>query len=164
MVKPKSIKLNAADIARFWEKVDWRGLNECWEWAAGCNPNGYGIFQLNGSAYFAHRIAFVVANGDTELHVLHTCDNPPCCNPKHLFAGTPGDNQRDSVDKGRAADRRGEDNGRAKLTESDVREIRRLHAGGWLLREIVDEYGISKLNVSRICSGKRWKHLGGLQR
>lgn len=159
MRKPRPIKLTEADIARFWSKVDRCGPDECWEWQAVRSYQGYGWFRLNGFTYRAHRVAFAVTNGDTKLQVCHTCNNPPCCNPAHLYAGTQGDNIQQCFAEGRASDRKGEKNGCAKLTESDVCEIRALRDDGWLLRKIAEKYGVTKQQVSYICSGKCWKHL-----
>ena len=157
LVKP--IKLTEADKIRFWEKVNRRGPDDCWEWQACRTQDGYGMFRIDGSTCRAHRVAFVIVNGDAKLQVLHHCDNPPCCNPNHLYAGTNDNNVRDRDKKGRAADHRGEKHGRAKLTEDNVHEIRRLRENGWLLREIAEEYGIHLSQVFRICNGKHWKHI-----
>ncbi len=157
--QPRPIKLTEADKIRFWEKIDRRGPDNCWEWQAARHQRGYGLFKLNGLMYRAHRVAFAVTNGDTNLLVCHTCDNPPCCNPNHLYAGTAYDNHCDCLNRGRDADRRGEKSGNVKLTESDVCEIRRLYTDGWLQCKIAEEYGISRQHVSRICRGKRWKHI-----
>lgn len=160
MKKLITINLSEADKVRFWEKVDRRGPDECWEWTKGCYEGGYGHFHdRNNRDLRAHRVAFVVTNGDTDLLVLHHCNNPPCCNPNHLYAGTQEDNRHKCVAEGRAVDNRGENSGQAKLTESDIREIRRLYANGWLQREIAKEYDISKSQVSVICNNKQWKHI-----
>jgi len=106
----------------------------------------------------AHRVAYVIINGDTRLNVLHTCDNPLCCNPKHLYAGTQDDNIRDREICNRTARLYGEENKRAKLTESDVSRIRALYSEGWFQREIAEEYGIHQTHVSRICRKENWKH------
>ncbi len=159
MISVKPINLSEADKVRFWFKVDMRGPDECWEWQACHNGAGYGHFKINGSMYLAHRVAFIVTNGDTELLICHTCDNPSCCNPNHLYAGTMKDDCRDRDERGRAADQCGENNGYVKLTEDDVREIRELRNDCWLQREIADIYGISRSHVGNICTGKNWKHI-----
>ena len=160
MIRP--IKLTDADIARFWSKVNKCGSDKCWEWQACRNNHGYGLFRIGGRVrvpYLAHRVAFVITTGDTELQVCHHCNNPSCCNPKHLYAGTQKDNMQQCVIDGRAADNRGEKHGCAKLTKSEVHEIRALYIKGRLLCEIADEYGIHRVHVSRICNSKQWKHI-----
>lgn len=156
---PIPINSSEVDVARFWSRVDKRGPKDCWEWTGRPSETGYGRFRVCGVQYYAHRVAFTIVNGDTELDVLHTCDHPWCCNPAHLYAGTAADNRRDCVERGRAADQCGEDNGYAKLTESDVHVIRKLRADGWLYREIAEKYGISRWQVSNICRGESWKHI-----
>ncbi len=154
------INLNAADTARFWSKVDRRGPDDCWLWTEGSRKGGYGHFHdCSYVQYSAHRVAFAVTNGNTELKVCHTCNKPACCNPAHLYAGTQRKNVQQCHAEGRAADQRGENNGYVKLTEDDVCEIRRLRNDGWLQREIADIYGISRSHVSDICTGKLWKHV-----
>jgi hypothetical protein len=83
----------------FWEWVDIRGDDDCWEWKRSRFPDGYG--QVNHTV--AHRIAWEMTNGPIPegLWVLHKCDNPPCCNPNHLFLGTVKDNVHDAMRKGR---------------------------------------------------------------
>lgn len=94
---------------RFWSHVDKSG--ECWEWTAARQPSGYGKMvvgsRLDGSRRFppSHRLAWELTHGPIPqgLHVLHHCDNPPCCNPAHRFLGTDADNAADKVAKGRQA-------------------------------------------------------------
>lgn len=91
---------------RFWGKVNRIGFEECWEWMAARDPNGYGrIGGKRPRAELAHRVAYRLTRGDIPLglHVCHSCDNPPCCNPNHLFLGTDLDNNRDMRAKGRDA-------------------------------------------------------------
>jgi len=95
---------------RFWSKTkpskvhSWRG-SACWEWQGATNEKGYGKFKLNGAVMRTNRVAWILANGmiGGALHVLHHCDNPTCCNPKHLFLGTNQDNVNDREQKGRGA-------------------------------------------------------------
>lgn len=95
---------------RFWAKVGISAEDRCWEWSGNRNPKGYGSFSpywppVRGATKIAHRWAWMLANG-TEvpdgLLVLHRCDNPPCCNPGHLWLGTAADNSADMVLKGRS--------------------------------------------------------------
>jgi hypothetical protein len=142
---------------RFWDKVDIQGPDDCWEWTASTHyRKGYGQFWAGGTMQLAHRYAYYLATGEKpgELCVLHTCDNPPCCNPAHLWLGTVADNNRDMADKDRAA--KGEDHGSSKLTERDIQEIRDWYEAGELQKDIAATYGISRRQVSRIVNKKNW--------
>jgi hypothetical protein len=91
---------------RFWAKVDRSGgPDACWPWLAGRHRRGYGKYWLNGRTIPANRVAWELVNGPmpTELRACHSCDNPPCCNPRHIWPGTDADNQADSKAKGRTA-------------------------------------------------------------
>lgn len=115
----KEINLSPDGVARFWAKVDKSGgPDACWIWTASKVPSGYGSFGVNGRLFGAHRIAWVLENGqiphDGSYHgmcVCHKCDNPACCNPAHLFLGTNMDNARDREKKGRGNQPKGDANG-----------------------------------------------------
>jgi len=163
MVPVVPIKLTESDKTRFWSWVDISEADACWEWQGakgGGESSGkkYGAFKIAENTYRASRVAFVIANGDTEFQVLHSCNNPSCCNPAHLYAGTQRRNIQQAIQEGRF-DNRGEKCGKATLSNSDVREIRALYADNHTQRSIAELYGISRAQVSRICSGKQWKHL-----
>jgi len=159
---------------RFWAKVDRGTIDDCWEWTGarqssqGSAP-GYGSVRLEGRQLSAHRIAWEYAHGPIPdgLVVCHHCDNPPCCNPAHLFLGTIMDNNADRTQKGRSASGdkhwtrhrplRGEQATRAKLTAVQVAEIRRLYAeGGISQRELAERYPVSKSAIKHILKGRSW--------
>lgn len=155
-------KLEWHEVARFWSKVAVRKPNECWEWQAGKYESGYGQFKTRGVGYKATRIAYSLSTGadPAEWNVLHTCDNRACCNPRHFWLGTLADNNKDRAKKGRSAinifPSRGEDNGRAKLTEEDVLVIR---ASSLSNAALAEAYSMSDQMISRIRSKKAWAHV-----
>lgn len=95
--------MNKKANKRFWDKVARKGEHECWEWIGNRYVKGYGRFATGGRQYRANRFAYEIAVGQIPdgLWVLHHCDNPPCCNPNHLFLGVHADNMADRHAKGR---------------------------------------------------------------
>lgn len=144
---------------RFWSRVARLGPEDCWLWKATLNTYGYGLANVKGMMTSAHRIAFALANGAPATVVMHRCDNPSCCNPAHLVAGTIAENNRDRSRKGRSADRRGSKHPLARLTEADVVEIHRMRKAGALIREIADRYAISRPHAGYILSRRFWSHV-----
>lgn len=143
---------------RFWSKVDKSaGPDACWPWAASRRLKGYGQFNAGGRNASANRFAYELTHGALpkgEGYVCHTCDNPACCNPAHLFLGTPAVNSRDMVSKGRA--RRGEAHYRAKLSDSDLVAIRCLRlVGAHTQRELSSVFGVSQSQIHAVLSGAR---------
>ena len=153
----------AAD--RFWEKVQKREPDECWEWTGGKYYNGYGQFYERPNKIVAHRFSYELANGgkaDRDLVVCHTCDNRSCVNPNHLFLGTQSINLQDMVAKGRQVlrDTAGEENGRAIINEDQVREIRKRYAdGGISAKNLGKEYGLGETTTWHIIKKTSWKHV-----
>lgn len=133
-----------------------QGMSGCWEFDTWRDKDGYCRTKVNGKQVRAHRVAFVMTNGPVAdgVNVLHSCDNPPCCRPDHLFAGSQKDNAADCMAKGRFV--RGEKNGVAKLTEDQVRAIR---ADKRRQFDIAADYGIDQTTVSTIKTRRHWGHV-----
>ncbi len=143
----------------FWERVNKDAPNGCWEWMGARSSAGYGQVRVQGKLNYAHRWALRLVGRDPAASevVCHTCDNPPCVNPEHLFTGTVKDNAVDAANKGRTT--QGERNIHAKLTDEQVLEIRERHASGEHRREIAQAFGISADSVNRIASRRTWAHV-----
>jgi len=149
------------DEERIYRHVRLIRATGCWEWQGATDKTGYGKFRTADSRRMlkAHRFAYKLLVGPipTGLLVLHRCDNPPCCNPEHLYVGTHAENMRDAVLTGRI--RRGEDNGRARLTEENVIEARRSSKNGEGVYHIAARLGVSHTAIQQILSGKTWRHV-----
>lgn len=141
---------------RFLAKVAASRDGECWQWTACKDGKGYPCINVSGTLRTAHRVSYELFRGPitTGQHVLHTCDNPTCVNPSHLFLGTHAENMADKVSKKRHSF--GAKHGRAKLSDAEVIEIIR-----WTgrLQDAADKFGIHKSMISLIRRGKRWTHL-----
>jgi len=143
---------------RFEQQYERSTEDECWEWYGAVLKSGYGTMKVNGSTERAHRIGYWLRHGEIpdDLFVLHHCDNRRCVNPSHLYLGDHVDNRQDAVERDRTA--QGEENGRVKLTEDDVREIKR-RGEDELQRDLADEFGISQSSVNDIINGHTWSHV-----
>ena len=151
---------SAADLEKFWRNVERKGDDECWEWIAGRSTHGYGAFHIPSvGTRTTHRVSFalhyrpLLAGED----VCHRCDNPPCVNPRHLFAGSAYDNMMDAFAKRRF--RHSEENGRAILSNDEVRKIRKMMKLGIPQKAIAETFGTSEGTVSMIKLGKQWRYV-----
>ncbi len=148
---------------RFWEKVDVRGPDDCWEWIVSKDSFGYGCLRVDGKLRCATHVLFYLrhnywpSKGKT---CNHTCDNPGCLNLKHLYLGTQKSNARDREERGRGNHPKGEHHGKAKLTERKVYEIKRLLKQGIMTqRELGRKFGVDPTHISCINTGKVWRHI-----
>lgn len=134
------------------------GPNGCWPWLKGRNERGYGQFSDGEKNQGSHRIMWSLENGaeiPDGMVVCHTCDNPPCCNPAHLFLGTNLDNSRDMVHKRRSCF--GVKNNKARLSVDQVKDIKTRLALGQNQKAMAKEIGIPYLTINRIARGNLWK-------
>lgn len=145
---------------RFWEKVERRGPDDCWIWNGATDWFGYGRINNSAGTNRAHRVSWELHFGPIPegLHCLHKCDNPSCCNPKHLELGDDKKNISDAAKRGRTS--RGEHRPLSKLTAAQVREIRQRYAsGGVTHQELADDYPVSRRTIGKIVNRKRWRWL-----
>jgi len=171
---------------RFWSKVRVLGPDDCWEWQAYRNPHGYGTIGTggrDGTMALAHRVAYELTYGvipSSAPHICHHCDNPPCCNPKHLFAGTHSDNMRDCVAKDRHVGSvcperlahgarngsrthpekrlRGDQHPVARLRAADIPIIRSV-AHHSSVSAIARRFDVGRTTINNVLNGNTWRHV-----
>ena len=133
----------------------------CWEWQRGRTRGGYGRLRVNGVGVNANRVALELSLGRPlapGMFACHTCDNPPCVRPDHLFEGTTTVNQRDAI----AKDRKnfhlvtGERNGKARLTALQVASIRSRHAAGERASVLARALGVHRSTIGDVLTGRTW--------
>jgi hypothetical protein len=157
---------NTPDV--LWSKVNIKGEDECWNWKGYKNDGGYGRTWIEDRGYYAHRVIFNLAypntitlsapkDSDEAGFLLHTCDNPSCCNPKHLFVGTHADNMADKVAKNRQAKFPSGKAPRCKLSMAQAREIRQLRKDGVSARDLAQRYEISLPSIKTLLRGHSYK-------
>jgi hypothetical protein len=150
---------------RFWSKVDRTGgPRACWPWSGGVDEDGYGKFQVplpgGGQRHVrAHRFALDPTNGPRPELVLHSCDNPPCCNPTHLSWDDQLANRQDCAAKGRTA--RGLQNGNGKLSDTELTSIASEYVRGVPSGEIARRHGITRSTAWAIGTGKYARSAAG---
>ncbi len=145
-------------VRRFWLRVDVRGKDECWPWIGDEKFTGkfYGTLKLGKKVVTASRVANAISTGidPQENPVLHSCDNPPCCNPEHLHCGTRKKQAMDMVARGRW--RTGKSDCNKKLTDDDVSEVWTMIAKRKTNVEIGEIFGVHHSTISAIRCGKSW--------
>ena len=137
---------------------------ECWPWLEGRFASGYGSIWLEGKNKRAHRVAYLLANGYEALPCcLHTCDNPICCNPNHLYAGTHKDNAADMERRGRhphTGAPHGEAHYAAKLNTEKVLNMRKLYeTQGIGRRRLARMFGVSASTAQNVLDRRIWHHV-----
>jgi len=147
-------------IERF-NSTNVKDVSGCWLWTASVAGRGYGQIKLPGQRkqIYAHRLSYLIHKGEDpgNKQVCHTCDNPRCVNPEHLFIGTSQDNHDDMKNKERHTF--GEKSGTAKLEENDVVQIKGMLKLGITQVKIAKMFGVSQIQISRINTGRQWQHI-----
>lgn len=129
-------------------------VNSCWEWQGSRNEKGYGNFMYEGRSQKAHRVVYSLKIGPIPVGacICHSCDNPPCVNPAHLFAADMKANMDDMTRKRR--------NPTHKLSYASAEEIRRLCAEGRAMRSVARDFGVAESTVRLLMRGKTWMRSG----
>ena len=136
---------------RYWQKAQPVGGNACWGWDGATKDSGYGVLYVDGRLMPAHVFSYVLHVGPIPpgVEVCHTCDNPPCSNPAHLFLGTHAENMADCAAKERTR--------RGVLTFEQVEEIQRLADKGTSSPAIAVTIGVSRRTISRVLSNPEYR-------
>lgn len=160
--RPQRIELPEKVIRRFWANVVSGNIAECWLWH-GSYRNKYGCHWDGKRQIAAHRFSWSLHNNSVipqGMIVCHSCDNPKCVNPHHLWLGTHSDNNNDMVHKGRNYHPTGSKHHRAKLSEDDIVSIRQLLKSKAMYgKDIAALYGVDPAMVSNIKKRKSWSHV-----
>jgi len=156
---PRTVEFQKQHFMGYVKKED-----SCWIWVGGRFDDGYGSYWFNEKNVHANRVSYLLFKGPipTGMFVCHSCDNPTCVNPEHLWLGTQFENVRDKYNKGRAAV--GEKCRQSHLTAQDVADMRtekKLNPST-PYSAIASRFGISKCCTMRIIKGMSWSHLNSI--
>lgn len=157
--KERIYKVNPEE--RFHQHYKINQENNCWEWIKPLDKHGYGEIWVHTRKFKSHRYSYILHNGEIPLDriICHRCGNKICVNPEHLYAGTYKDNVADAIRMREIPI--GEDNYLAKLTNSQVKEIKIKLSQGSRNCDLANEYKVNKNRISAIKTGIIWKHIGG---
>lgn len=153
-------------LQRFWDKVDIKTENECWNWKAstrGHSTHDYGRFYFRKTRIQSHRVAWIISFGEIPigLKVCHKCDNPKCVNPNHLFLGTQEDNMKDCKKKGRTGQNLtcGTTRYNAKVNDQKVKIIRAMFDNGYTNKGLSKMFEIAPSTICDIVKRRTWRHI-----
>lgn len=147
---------------RLWGYIKILTGNKCWEWGGAKNKLGYGIIAIENRPQLAHRMAWESTHGQIPkgICVLHKCDNPPCCNPNHLFTGKNADNVADRHKKGRSRGGAlyGENHPNSKISDHQVIRIREIYSHK-IREKLASQYGVSPKTIEEIANRRKRKNV-----
>lgn len=152
-------KQNTPDL--FWKRVNKLADDKCWNWRGGVNTSGYGVLKYKGETVTAHRLAFYLTHGEIPIispmtfigkqFILHSCDNPRCCNPAHLRRGTHSENMHDAHLRKRVHHSRGANHSMSCLSESDYSNILIAYRDSNITqKELAAKYKVSKSTIGNV--------------
>lgn len=157
------MKFTSAMKQSFWNKVDRSGgENTCWNWKGTKYKQGYGYIRMQKKNFLAHRIALELSGVGVQqfVHVLHSCDNPPCCNPKHLHVGNHLINMNECELRNRRIYLKGEEHPNSKLTDIQAIEIKALYStGNYSQRALAKHFNVDQNVIFLIVNNKSRKFL-----
>ena len=155
----RNYKLKSSAVDIFWSNIQKSIDTECWIYTKCISTTGYGRIQINRKFVFAHRFSYQLHFGDIPdgMFICHHCDNPPCCNPSHLFLGTSSDNSNDMAAKFR--NDKGEEHWNNKLNQTQVLEIKSLLKNGESVSNIANTYNVHVNTIYDIRNNRIWKWL-----
>ncbi len=144
----------------FWSRVNVGKTVLCWEWRGCRDKHGYGQFSVARKITRSHRVAFWLRNGFWPKVACHRCNNPTCCNPDHIYDGTPLTNASDRELSGRGRRLMGEAQWQSRLTDAQAIEVRRIYSkGGKSIESLASDFDVGRSTIQRIVSGKSYRHL-----
>ena len=163
---PRCLNSDHMLLSSPWDKflgfVFFHAVGGCWRWTGAKDGGGYGVYRSpNLSDDKAHRLSWIHYYGEIPegMHVCHHCDTPSCINPGHLFLGTNQDNVNDKMAKGNHFPMKGRLNGRCKLKEQDVINIRKSNEDGISYKKLSKMYNLSMTQIGRIVRKESWSWL-----
>lgn len=153
--------MNQKLIDKFWSNVQKGNPDECWIWIGSPSGNGYGQLRFEGVTYRSNVLSYLINKGNipARMYICHTCDNPICVNPNHLFVGTPSDNAKDRQQKGRGRPMDGENNSNNRFTKESIIQMRSMFQKGYLCNEIAHIFDTNPEYVRNVVKRKVWKDL-----
>lgn len=157
----KGTRVYCSLFCAVWSRVEKRGPDECWPWTGSrLEPSGYGVFRFDGEYWRAARAVLKLQGHSIDgLDALHSCDNPPCCNPRHVSPGTHTDNMQQMVARSRRRPQNGENAPRASIARGVALEIKRRLAAKERQVDIALALNVKRSLVADISAGRAWKEL-----